>query len=127
MNFKIHALAILAVGAVVTLPAQAIVINNGIAPGTLGSWSVDVDGGGQTRTANITALRADTSALTSTEVVFDYFTYLKIGSTGLQLPITGASLVSGNVQSSGVIVGSSGNIINWSVVSSIAPSSPILT
>jgi len=104
-----------------------VVIDNGIASGTLGSWSVDAQGGGQTRTANITALRADNNALVSTEVVYDYFTYLKIGNTGVQLPTSGASLVSGNVQSSGTVTGSNGNTINWTVTSTIAPNSSIFT
>ncbi len=107
--------------------ANAIVIDNGIASGTLRSWSVDVDGGGQTRTANITALRADNNTLVSSEVVFDYFTYLKIGNTGIQLPTSGEALVSGSVQSSGTVTGINGNDIAWSVVSSIAPNSTILT
>lgn len=125
-KLTIQALAALAIGATIAAPANAISISNGIASGTLGSWSVDVVGGGQSRDANITALRADNNTLTSTEVVYDYFTYLQTGSTAVQLPFTGESLVSGNVQSSGVIVGSNGNSINWSVVSSIAPNSSIL-
>ncbi|MDD2800414.1 MAG: PEP-CTERM sorting domain-containing protein [Methylobacter sp.] len=127
MKLKVHVLAALTIGATIAGPANAIVIDNGIASGTLGSWSTDVNGGGQVGNANITALRADTNALTSTQVVYDYFTYLKIGNTGLQLPTSGASLVGSNVQSSGIITGSNGNTINWSVVSSIAPGSSILT
>jgi hypothetical protein len=127
MKLKVTTLAILAIGTTMAAPANAIVIDNGIASGTLGSWSVDVLGGGQSVDATITALRADNNTLTTSEVVFDYATLLKIGNTVIQLDTSGESLVGGNVQSSGDILGNNGNVINWSVVSSIAPGSPILT
>jgi hypothetical protein len=107
--------------------ANAIVIDNGVPSGTLGSFRADVIGGGQTRAANITALRADTNELYTGDVVYDYFTYLKIGNQGIQLPTFGESSDNGNVSSSGTVTGSNGNVIDWSVISSIAPNSAVLT
>ena len=107
--------------------AQAVPISNGIASGTLGHWAVDVDGGGQTRDGTLTAIRQDTSTLTTSEIIFDYFTYLKVGSTAFQLSTTGASLVSGEVVSGGTFTGSEGDLITWTSTSSIAPGSSVMT
>lgn len=130
MNLPIKHLSIVSIGLAssLALPAHAVVIDNGIASGTLGSWSVDVTGGGQTRTGNLTALRADTNTLTNSEVVFDYYSYLKIGSTGQQLSesATVTSVGTNSVKSAGTFTGSNGNAIQWSVTSTIAANSPVM-
>lgn len=113
-------------GLLIAAAAQAVTIDNGIAAGTLGHWSVDVQGGGQTRSATVTALRQDTNTLTTSEIVYDYYTYLVFGGTGVQLSTAGGTLdASGRVVSSGSVTGLNG-LVNWTATSSIAAGSSVL-
>ena len=104
--------------------ARAIVIDNGIPAGTLNHWQVDAGNGGESRSANLTAQRFASADIFTTDVLFDYFTYVDVGAGGFQLStavtIPAALTGANEVTSSGSFLGSAGNTINWSVVSSIA-------
>lgn len=109
---------------VMSLNLNAAGIDNTIASGTLGHWSVDVLNGGESRTANLTAFRADLSSLVTTDVMYDYFTYIDIGKSSFRLSdstITSAATITGTneVSSSGYFSGANGNKINWTAKSSI--------
>ncbi len=108
--------------------AQSVTINNGIPTGTVGSWSVDVLSGGESRVANLTANAINPSAIVTENVLYDYFSYVDVGTPGAAFRLnTGTPVLSGTnqVTSSGSFLGSGGNTINWNVVSSIAPGSPM--
>lgn len=100
--------------------AAAIQIDNDIAIGTLGAITTDVGSGGETRDFRITANGA-ISGLSSPEIVFDYFSYVDVGSGGFRLS-SGTPVLTGDdeVTSSGSFLGSAGNNINWTAVTSIA-------
>jgi hypothetical protein len=106
--------------------ASALSINNGIPVGTVGSWTVDVLSGGESRTADLTANATSPNAIVTENVLYDYFSYVDIGNGGFRLN-TGTPVSSGinQVTSSGSFLGSGGNTINWNVVSSIASGSAI--
>ena len=109
-------------------PASAVFIDNDIASGTLGHWAVDVTTGGESRIANVTANRQGTGDVFTEDTLFDYFTYVNTGSGGFRLSGT-APVASGNdtVTSTGSFLGSGGNTINWSAVSSIADGSSLMS
>src|SRR5262245_4951166 len=66
-------LRILACSLVSPAPAtRAVTIDNEVPAGTLGHWAVDVDTGGQTRNATLTAERLQAKDLHTTDVVFEY-------------------------------------------------------
>lgn len=113
-------------GAICSSASAQVTINNGIPTGTVGSWSVDVLSGGESRTANLTANATNPPAIVTENVLYDYFSYANVGSGGFRLN-TGTPVLSGTnqVTSSGSFLGSGGNTINWNVVSSIAPGSTI--
>jgi len=108
--------------------AHAVIIDNDLSPGTPGFWEVDVLSGGQSRTGVLTATPQGGGTLTS-EVIFDYFTYINTGNRSFQLPLNGVVTQVGNdtVSSSGTFTGSNGNLISWTVESSIADGSSVLT
>ena len=106
--------------------AGAAVIDNDIASGTLGHLAVDVTTGGESRTGNITA-NGQVSGLTTTEVIYDYFSYVDVGNGGFRLSGSAPSLTGDDeVMSSGSFIGSGGNTIDWSVTSSIASSASFM-
>lgn len=107
--------------------SQAVTIDNGVAAGTVGHWSVDVVGGGQSRDGVVTAQRKDNNSATTSEIIFDYYTYAVVNGVGVQLSTNGATLnSSGQVVSSGTLNGQNG-LVNWTATSSIAAGSSILT
>ncbi len=119
--------AVIASAMALSTPAHAILIDNGIAQGTLGAWEVDVVGGGQTRTGTVTALNQATNTVETAEVIYDYYTYLNVGGTGIQLSTGGQAASANGVTSSGSFLGTTGATVNWSVESSIAAGSSIMT
>jgi hypothetical protein len=115
-----------------SMPVSAVVISNGIALGTVGHWDVDVWTGGESRSATITANRLVSPSPFNENVLFDYFTYISIGSgaaANFQLG-SGVSAVldlSGNAVSSGSFIGSLGNTIDWTATSSIPAGGSVMT
>lgn len=108
----------------VVQPAQAILVDNGIAGD--GRWEVDVLNGGSSRVGNLDP----TGPIASTNIIFDYFHYVDPGADGGGIllqdsTITTPAFVSGpnQVTSAGSFAGSNGTI-NWTAVSSIAAGSP---
>ncbi len=101
-----------------------ITINNGITGD--GAWEVETDDAGDSRNATIDP----TGALGPTEVIYDFFTYIDVGSDGsavrLSSSVTSPAASSGTneVTSSGSFAGPNG-AVNWTAVASIAPGSPI--
>lgn len=111
--------------------AYAVVIDNDIPSGTLGHWSVDVLTGGQSRSGTVTANRLASGDTVTTDVLFDYFSYVAVGSTGGAFQLNGSlptvdSLDPDQVISSGSFVGEAGNTIDWSVSSTIADGGAIM-
>jgi len=103
--------------------APAVEINNDVALGTLGHWSVNVTGAGESETAFITASGL-VSGLVTTDILYQYFSYIDVGSGGQRL--SGTSITTGTtltgddqVTSAGFFTGAVGNIINWTATSSI--------
>jgi hypothetical protein len=101
-----------------------ITIDNGISGD--GAWSVESDDAGDSRDATIDP----TGALGPTEVVYDFFTYIDVGSDGsavrLADSVSSPAALSGpnQVSSSGSFAGPNGTV-NWTSAASIAPGSPI--
>jgi hypothetical protein len=124
-------IAALALALGVTTSASAVVISNGIAVGTVGHWSVDVLTGGESRAANLTANRLVGSSPFTEDVLFDYFTYIGVGSgatNNFRLGNLASATPSGGAAvSNGTFTGSAGNTINWSVTSSIPASVSVMT
>lgn len=125
-----RSLVVATVGVLVLLAtstASAVVIDNGIAAGTLGHWSVDVLTGGESRSADITASRLASGDIATEDVLFDYFSYVDVGGGGFRLSGSAPVLdvMTGVVSSAGSFVGSGGNTILWSVESDIAPGGSI--
>jgi len=111
--------------------AGFITIDNDLPAATVGSWAVNVLDAGESRDAFLTANRVGSAdVIVQSEIVFDYFTFIDIGTTQFQLSSTTTSVgaISGDdeITSSGNFVGSNGNIIDWTAVSSIANASPIM-
>ncbi|MGQ0593376.1 MAG: PKD domain-containing protein [Gammaproteobacteria bacterium] len=114
---------------------QAIVIDNGIPAGTEGHFSVDVLAGGDTENATITARRSDTGALTTTDVVFQYTSFVDPGQDGGGIPLSASQILQeptpnpndpNTVTSSGIFSGQSGQVF-WEATSSIRPGSQVMT
>ena len=134
---RVVMLSIAAVGLVfaASMPAAAIVINNGLPSTTVGYWSTDVISGGEVNAANITAVGTPSGTThTNSQVIFDYFSYVDVGPLGaaVQLPATTvtspAALTGTNqVSSAGTFAGAGGNTINWSVTSSIPAGGSVLS
>ncbi|MGC9420373.1 MAG: VPLPA-CTERM sorting domain-containing protein [Rhodovulum sp.] len=116
-------LAVGSVGMLMATTAHAATIDNDVASGTVGYFSVDVGDAGESRTGSITA-NGQVSGTVTTEVIYDYFTYVDIGSGGFRLSGTTTSGAAGagddTVDSAGSFTGSGGNQIDWSASSSIA-------
>ena len=104
-----------------------VLLENGIASGTLGYFQVNLDAGGETRDAHITATRASDGNLTTDEIVYDYFTYIDRGE-GMSVIRLGSTVTSdpilnddGYVGSAGSFTGSNENTINWEATSWMMP------
>ena len=97
------------------------VIDNDIASGTLGHFSVDVLTGGETYSTTITA-NAKLSGLTTTNIMFAYLSGVDVGIDGSVVRLSGsAPTLTGDdtVRSTGSFVGATGNTIDWIVDSFI--------
>ncbi len=107
--------------------ASAIVIDNDLSPDTVGYWAVDVNSGGQTQYGVLTANRAGGGTF-SGDVVFAYSTYISLGN-GTVFRLSAGDVVTqvGDdiVSSSGTFTGANGNLITWTVESSIANGSSV--
>lgn len=130
MNFSLKLAGTLLVTALGTYAgsAAALTIDNGIPADTLGSFDIDITTGGESRNANLTVERLATGDSITTDVLFDYFSYVDIGSGGFRL--SGSSPVSSganSVSSNGSFFGASNNNINWNVVSSLPAGESIMT
>jgi hypothetical protein len=126
-----------AAAAILLAPAAAsaqVTIDNDLPIATLGHWSVDVLNAGDSTTGRITANRfASMDTVQQVDIIFAYTAYIDVGNNGggvtLITTTTVAAALSGDdeVTSSGSFVGANGNTINWSAVTSIPASSPIMT
>ena len=108
--------------------ANALVIDNDIASGTLGYFSVDVTTGGESRSADITANRLASADVYTTDLLYDYFSYVDVGAGAFRL--TGSPSASSgddSVTSFGAFTGDQGQSINWSVESVIADGDNTMT
>jgi len=104
----------------------AITINNGLQSTDLGYISVNVGNAGETRDVTITAKTG--SSQTTTEIVYDYFTYVQVGSRAFRLSSKTSEIFKENdytVISKGIFSGSNGNDIEWKCTSTIEPHSKI--
>jgi hypothetical protein len=103
--------------------ASAIFIDNGVPAGTLGHWRVDVENAGESHLANLTAQRFASTDIVTEDVLFEYLTYVDIGGGGVRLSssTTSPAVLTGpnQISSSGSFLGSGGNTINWTAVSTI--------
>jgi hypothetical protein len=112
----------------VAICAQAVPITNGLPASTVGYWEVDVTDGGESRDAKLTSV---TSGGVAEDIVFDFFSYVDVGTGGVRLsdptkyPQTDFTLAD-QVGSSGQFLGSTGNLIDWTAVSTIPPGSPMM-
>src|SRR5262245_38094917 len=116
----------------VSRAASAVVIDNDVPAGTLGSWSVDVATGGQTDNAVLTAEQLQSKTLVSGNVVFAYRSYVDTGgpgagfTLGTDSPPTVDPADPDRVVSNGTFPGAGENIIRWEVTSSIADGSAVM-
>lgn len=107
--------------------AHAVVIDNDVPTSTVGAWTVNVTTGGESRTAGLTANRFASGDVYHTDVLYDYFTYIDVGNGGFRLAGSTATLSGDDqVTSTGSFLGSAGNTINWTAVSSIADGTSVL-
>jgi hypothetical protein len=102
--------------------ALAVTIDNDIASGSLGHFSADVGSGGYVDDAYVTAELSASGGLTTDQVIYDYLTFIDIGSSVFELDdsnITNSASLTGDdeVTSAGSFTGSGGNQINWTAVS----------
>lgn len=120
-----------------TSQALAVNIDNDLLVTDVGRWRVDVLTGGESQNAWLTAVgNPSTTQFNETEVIFDYFSYVDVGTLGgaFRLPSTalvGPTLVSSGagpdeVTSSGSFPGAAGNTILWDVSSTIADGVPTM-
>jgi hypothetical protein len=115
----------------VSRAALAVVIDNDVPVGTLGSWSVDVDTGGQTDDATLTAELLQSKTLTTGNVIFAYRSYVDTGAPGSGFTLSGDVPTldvadPDRVVSTGTFPGAGENLIRWEVTSSIADGSPVM-
>jgi hypothetical protein len=116
----------------VSRAALAVVIDNDVPAGTLGSWSVDVDTGGQTDDATLTAELLQSKTLTTGNVIFAYRSYVDTGAPGSGFTLGSDVLPTvdqadpDRVVSTGTFPGAGENLIRWEVTSSIADGSAVM-
>jgi hypothetical protein len=119
--------------------ARAIVIDNGIEQGTVGSWTVDVQAGGEILVgreevgigAVLTALPLQSTEPVTGNVVYLYLSFVDTGNGQVnELSSDSPPIPDPNdpnsVTSSGTFTGASGNTIDWTVTSAIASRSPAM-
>src|SRR4030095_8697416 len=115
----------------VSRAALAVVIDNDVPAGTLGSWSVDIEPGGQPDTAVLTAEQLQSKTLVTGNVIFAYRSYVDTGAPGAGFTLSGDQPTVDptdpeRVVSSGTFPGAGENVIRWEVTSSIADGSPVM-
>lgn len=115
---------VLLASTVVLSPLSAVLIDNDIESGVLGHFRTEVYDGGEVGAAYVTAELSATGGLATDEVIYDYLTFIDIGSSVFELgdtSITQAATQTGDdeVTSSGNFTGSNGNTIDWTAVSYI--------
>lgn len=107
-------------------PACAVVITNGTPLGTLGHFDVDVTSGGEVNSAEMTATNASTAALqNSGNLIFDYFTYVRVGGTTYRLDNGTPAPDGGDAVVSSGTIGATG--IAWSARSVLAAGNRMIT
>jgi len=114
----------------VPLGTNAVEISNGVPDGTVGSYRVDVETGGQTRKVSITAARFRSKDIFTTEVVKNYYSFVDPGNDGLGFRLLGSDPVPDPIAPNVVTSNGSffnGNNILWTAVSSIAPGAEVMT
>jgi len=135
---RISLAIIVSIGLLGVTQSQAVLINNDEPTTTVGHWEVDILLGGESRNAWITAVGSpSTTQIDHTEVVFDYYTYIDVGTPGAAFRLSatstsGPTLINGGVgtdqvDSAGDFPGAAGNTINWTVSSTIDDSSTTMT
>lgn len=118
----------------------AVVISNDIPTGEIGHWSVDVESGGESRIALLTAERSASGDVITENILYDYFTFIDVGvdgggcrisavgcSVAVSAPVPDPILPSSVVSSSGYFIGANGNIVDWTAVSSIPSDDQVMT
>src|SRR5262249_59160979 len=99
--------------------AWGIEISNGIPQGTLGSWTVDVEAGGEATTGILTAQLLHADTLGTGNVVFSYLGYVDPGADGQGFALSSESPPMQNpvdpniVPSSPSFAGTNDNTIDW--------------
>ncbi len=112
-------------------PAAAqVTIDNDKPTTEQGYYTVEVESGGESRNATLRGRDLSDNSLTTTDVLFDYFSYVDVGNGAFRLDnATAGPTLDGDdrVVSSGSFTGSGGNTINWTVTSSIANGQSLYT
>jgi hypothetical protein len=109
-----------------------VTIDNGFTTDQQGYWSVVVDDGGESRSAYITATGTPSGTVfENEEIIFDYISYVDTGSGGVRLSATNVTTAANlsdpaEVTSAGTFLGSAGNTIDWTMVSSIDPGTSVM-
>lgn len=121
-RIKLAASCALALGAGTTALGQAT-IDNDLSPGVEGYLSASVLAGGGLSGLDLSGNDLSGGGLVTENVIFDYINYIDVGSGAFDLGSTatsGPSSAGDDTQvSSGSFTGSGGNVINWTVTSSI--------
>ena len=116
----------------VPLGTNAVEISNGVPPGTVGSFRIDVETGGGTRRVFVTAARFASRDIIDFQIVRNYYHFVDPGNNGSGTRLSGSFPVPDPnnpniVTSAGEFSGANGNVISWTAVSSIAPGAQVLT
>lgn len=104
--------------------SHAVLIQNGIPEGTLGHFSVDVLTGGETVEGFVTAERFASQDIVTSEVIFDYLSFVDPGTDGQGFRLFGSDPVPDPfnpniVTSTGLFPAVNGNTIVWTATSTI--------
>lgn len=111
-------------------PGFGTVIDNDVSPSTVGYFSMDVDDGGSSRIARVTA-QGRTQKFTNNDFLFDFINYVDVGIDGSAVSLANTTITSPAardpsgediVTSSGSFAGENGTI-DWTATTSIADGS----
>jgi len=121
-------------------PGFAATIDNNLPESTVGYLSVEVQAGGQSTTARVTAMSVSSDAVfRNTDILFSYQSYIDVGELGnafqlsnSDVALSGVMLITNSGENSealstGSFTGDLGNIIDWSVSTTIPNGSSTLT
>ncbi len=108
------------------------IIDNDIPAGTLGHFEVDLTTGGEIAAATITGLGDPSGSILSTQVIFEFLSFVDVGNDGDAEQLSGfgptiSAFDEDTATSFGSFTGENGNTIDWTVTSSIADGSSKLT